>query len=433
MNKGAMGKRFIGAAAMTSVLVLGACSSGSGGSGAAEGEAASTKLKITWVGSQARHDATLKALEAYKAVKPTVAFEPSYMGVDSYYVKLASDAAGGSMPDIIQIDTVNIMDYATRNQLADLSEGIDRSKIAPNLLSAGELNGKVYGIPLGANAVTMIYNKTALDQLGIDYASGMSWEQMIALAKEVKSKAGPNTYLFEDMSVAVANGESSKYEIYQLSKGKGFLHTPDGKFNIDKETFVEFQNTFAKLRQEGLVPPADISVGHKQFDPMLDNLISGKVLMIQGFSAMISGYDGAKPGQFALAPVPSDKTSGGYLVPSQFFAASAKSKNLDEVKQFISWFVNDEKAGQALKFVRGPQVASNVLKDLEPSLDALEKSQVAIIDKVGKDANPFTSRPKGFSTWTDDYTKVSQQLAFGRITPEEAFDTLQKKYAEIVK
>jgi multiple sugar transport system substrate-binding protein len=357
------------------------------------------------------------------------------MGVDTYYVKLATDSAAANLPDIIQIDTVNIMDYATRGQLADLSSSsINRSAIDPNLSSAGELDGKVYGIPLGANAVNLIYNKVAMDQLGIDMSSKTwTWDELIQMAKDVKGKLGKDKYLFEDMSVAVANGESSKYEIYQLSQGKGFLHTPDGKFNIDKDTFVEFENKFAELRKEGLVPPADVSVGHKQFDPQLDNLVNGNVLMIQSFSAVLSGYDGAKPGQFALAPVPSAKQSGGYLVPSQFFAVSNDSKNKEEAAKFISWFVNDEQAGDALKFVRGPQVAGNVLAALSPNLNDVEKAQVNIIDTVGKDANPFTSRPKGFSAWTDEYTKVSQQIAFGRSTPEEAYDLLKKKYDEIVK
>ena len=36
---------------------------------------------------------------------------------------------------------------------------IDTSAIEPNLLGAGQLDGKTYGMPIGANTLALYYNK----------------------------------------------------------------------------------------------------------------------------------------------------------------------------------------------------------------------------------------------------------------------------------
>lgn len=88
-------------------LLAAACSGGNGGTGTSTGNSTSTKnntqaeggsadnvkLRIMWWGSQPRHEATLKALEAYTAKNPHVTFEPEYSGMDGYLDKLSTQAA----------------------------------------------------------------------------------------------------------------------------------------------------------------------------------------------------------------------------------------------------------------------------------------------------------------------------------------------------
>jgi ABC-type glycerol-3-phosphate transport system substrate-binding protein len=237
----------------------------------------------------------------------------------------------------------------------------------------------------------------------------------------------------QDLSMATGTTESDRYEIYQLAQGKGFIHTPDGKFNIDRETYLEFNRLFAELRKEGIVPPANVTAGHKQYDPQLDLFMNGTILIQREYSAAFPTFESVHPGQFAMMPVPSAKGPGGFLLPSQFFTVSSESKYLDEAKTFIDWFVNDKVAGQTLQMVRGVPVSKPVLDDLMPSLGDDAKAQIDIINRIAQNANPFTSRPKGYGTWTDEWTKVSQAVAFEKMTPEEAYDELKKKWDEIIK
>ena len=61
-------------------------------------------LKITWWGGQGRHDYTQKLLDVYTASHPNITFETMPSGWDGYFDKLATQAASGSMPDIVQMD-----------------------------------------------------------------------------------------------------------------------------------------------------------------------------------------------------------------------------------------------------------------------------------------------------------------------------------------
>ncbi|MCC3372010.1 ABC transporter substrate-binding protein [Cohnella sp. REN36] len=430
----------LGATALSLVLVITACgansndSKGSANSPSHSKAGSAVQLGITWAGSQVRHDATLAALDLYSKSNPDVTFEPTYMGFDTYFTKLATLSASRNLPDIMQIDTGNLMDYALRNQLADLSGGIDTSNMNEKLLSAGKVNGKLYGIPLGVNTITFMYNKAAFDKLGIQVPEkGFNWDEWVKIAKETKPKLEKGKYFMMDLSMATGTTESDKYEIYQLAYGKGFIHTPDGKFNIDRDTYIQFNKLFADLRNEGIVPPANVTAGHKQNDPQLDLFMNGTILVQREYAAAFPNFESVHPGQFAMTLVPSASNAGGFMLPSQFFTVSQNSKYPDEARKFIEWFVNDKEAGRALTLARGVPVSKPVLDDLSQTLDATAQMQIDIIDRVATDANSFSSRPKGYGAWTDEWTKISQAVAFDKMAPEKAYDELKKKWDEIIK
>lgn len=390
-------------------------------------------LGITWAGSQARHDATLEALDIYEQNNSGITFEPTYMGFDTYFTQLATLSAARKLPDIMQIDTGNLMDYGMRDQLSEIS-GIDTSNIDEKLLSAGVVDGKQFGIPIGVNAITFMYNKVAFDKLGVTIPEeGLSWDEWIAVAREIKPKLEPGNYVLQDLSIATGTTESDKYEIFQLAYGKGFLHTPDGQFSIDKDTYIAFNELFAELREEGIVPPADVTAGHKQYDPMLDNFLNGTVLVQRDYAAGFPAFDSVHPDQYAMTLVPHALQSGGFLLPSQFFTISKSTEHLEEAQSFIDWFVNDVTVGKVLDLVRGVPVSSIVLEELETSLSSSDLAQVEVIDKVAPEANAFSSRPKGYGAWTDEWTKISQAVGFGMMTPEEAYEELKKKWDEIIQ
>jgi multiple sugar transport system substrate-binding protein len=56
-----------------------------------------------------------------------------------------------------------------------------------NILDAGRVDGKAYGVPIGANTLALYYNKTVLKDAGIDLASVKDWNSLTAALAKAKS------------------------------------------------------------------------------------------------------------------------------------------------------------------------------------------------------------------------------------------------------
>ncbi|WP_055106021.1 ABC transporter substrate-binding protein [Paenibacillus ihumii] len=429
-------KRFqIVAVLLVCSLLLAACGGGKGDNAGAAGDtpAASNsasdkvKLRIMWWGSQPRHEATLKALELYTEKNPHVTFEPEYSGMDGYLDKLSTQAAAHNEPDIIQMDPGWISDWTSRNQLEALDSMVNLEDLTPSLLPIGQKDGKQYGVPLGSVAFGMIYDKAALEKMGVTPPqNGWTWDDFFALAEEVKPKLAKGQYFTLDYA-----GNYFMFSAYHYAKGKGTLITDDGKFNIDEETFLEWTKKFEQLRNEGLVPPADLNASDKEMDPTADLLVNGKVLFRYSFSNNYTTWDSMKEGAFDLVTMPRAEEAGGWLKPSMFLSLSPNSKHKEEAAKFIDWFINDPEAGTVLGTARGVPANTKIAESLIPNLPEGEKVGMKLIDATTPDGQTFTTGPEGWVNFIDkDFPLVRDELSFGRTTPEKAYESLKKAAQE---
>ncbi|NQX45521.1 extracellular solute-binding protein [Paenibacillus tritici] len=434
-------KRSLSVLAMTAIVgTLAACGGGGNkvnNAGAATEAPASTtaaateapstnepvKLRIMWWGSQPRHEATLAALDLYTKNNPNVTFEPEYSGMDGYLDKLSTQAAANNAPDVVQLDPGWMPDWMARQQLADLAPEVDVSKFDGKLLAGGQREGKQYAVPLGSVAFGMVYDKAAMDKLGIaNPANGWTWDEFFALAKESKAKLPKGQYFTLDYA-----GNYFMYSAYQYAKGKGQVITDDGHFNVDEASYLEWTKKFEELRKEGLVPPADVNASDKENDPQMDLLAAGKVLFRYSFSNNLGTWDSIKPGAYALVTMPRAEEAGGWLKPSMYMAVSKNSKHAEEAKKFINWFVNDPEAAQITKTFRGLPANKENAALLEANMSDLDKVGLELLRATEPDGQTWSAGAGGWTNFVDkDWVLVRDQLSFGKSTPEEAFKQLKE-------
>ncbi|MCM2675359.1 extracellular solute-binding protein [Alkalicoccobacillus plakortidis] len=104
---------FLSASVLTASLALAACSGGATdtGGGSSDGENGSdeqVKLRMSWWGSQERHDMTFKIIEMYEKENPNVKIEPEFTGWDGYFERMAAQAAGTTFQISCNKTLVNI-------------------------------------------------------------------------------------------------------------------------------------------------------------------------------------------------------------------------------------------------------------------------------------------------------------------------------------
>jgi len=382
------------------------------------------KLRIYWWGAQNRHDATQKAMDMYTKLHPNVTFEPEFSGWDGYWDKLASMTAAGNMPDIVQMDSYYLADYADKNQLADLGS-LNMADVEPALLDTGKYKDKLYAIPLGNNALGFVYNKKLMVESGIELPqNGWTWEDVKRIGQEAKAKLGEDVYFTQDFTWQYMN-----YEAYQLSRGKGHPITTDGIFNFDQQTFLDYMNMYENFRKEGLAPPPDVSLAHKDFDPKFDLMANGTALSRFIYAVQIPSLESLAPDTYELVSHPKEEQNGAWLKPSMFWSASAKSKHLEEAKAFIDWFVNDVQANEVLMAGgRGAPSSTKVVEALDAHFTPIDKKANDLINLVAQDPAPFNPGAPGWASFRDkDFKDIGEQIMFGELTPEKAWDLLVSK------
>lgn len=92
----------------------------------------------------------------------------------------------GNAPDLLQVDNPVVSTLASSGMLTTTKTiGIDTSKDKKNQLDAGVVNGKTYGVPIGANTLALFYNKDVLSKAGVDPKSITDWASLTAALKKV--------------------------------------------------------------------------------------------------------------------------------------------------------------------------------------------------------------------------------------------------------
>lgn len=94
--------------------------------------------------------------------------------------------AASNLPDVALVDNPKVSTLADAGLLTTTKQnGFDVSSISKNILSAGEIDGKYYGVPTGANTLGLYYNPTVLAAAGVDIASVKDWASLTDALKKV--------------------------------------------------------------------------------------------------------------------------------------------------------------------------------------------------------------------------------------------------------
>ena len=198
-------KKLVLTAILAMSLVFSGCAANSGGNAKPDqtektsqgGDEEQIELRMTWWGSQTRHDLTTKVLELFESKHPNIKIKPEYSGWDGYFDKLSTQVAGANAPDLIQMDYAFLTDYANRGALLELdpytaSGELNKEHIDPSMIKAGSINDKLYAIALGVNAPGVAYSSAIFKELGIeDPKADWTWQDFSDIADKIaKAKGG---------------------------------------------------------------------------------------------------------------------------------------------------------------------------------------------------------------------------------------------------
>lgn len=410
------GPRTTGPRAIAVALALCAGLTGCGASdGSGDGQVV---LRYAWWGNPDRAARTEAALELFEERHPEITVQTSFSGYDAYVQKLATQAAGGDAPDVMQLDYRQIDQYASGGVLLDLGEQrdvLDTAEIDPELLETGVVDGVQVAIPQGRGTETVIYDAAQWRAAGVpEPHDGWTWEEwadrMRALARET-GKPG---------SVDPGQSEDA-FEVWLHGRGKT-LYTPDGDLGFTVADLTRFWTFTDELRREGAVSPATETT---QLDGSVENTPLGRGTAIADFNwdAPAIGYQEIVGEGLTLGPMPTgeDGTVGQYFKPAMFLGAADSSAHPREAALLIDFLMNDREAAEILGATRSMPVHETNRAEVVPGLEGFDRTIAEYHDSVESElADPPQAPPAGDAALQATFQRDYDQVAFGRLSPREA-------------
>ncbi len=387
------------------------------------------KLTVAWWGNQVRNDRTQEILNMYSAANPNVTFDSQPATFADYFTKISTAVASQTVPDVLQMNYSSYIEqYVDSGALLDLtpyveSGALDVSTIDQSILDSGSVDGKLYCVCAGVNVPSLIYNKTLLDELGIEIKDQMTIEEFEAVCKEVYEKSGVKT------DFAYGNAESM---LTYIMRGEGIEDIYAGdKFSVEDE------NAFApyfKIYQDGLEQGWMIDAG--VYAELTLNSVEQCPLVYYSspdtqswcacyWSNQLTAMKDAAPDgvelDFTTWPA-ADPDKADYLHPSMYFSCGANTAYPDEAVAVLNYIINDIDANNVLLAERGIPAPTAVAEAISPNLTEENQKEITLInDVVTPHSSTITApAPSKASEVHALANELTEQVLYGQMTAEEA-------------
>lgn len=384
------------------------------------------ELVMAWWGNQVRNERTQAILDLYAEKNPGVTFDGQFSEWNDYWNKLATGAAGHSLPDIVQMDYKYLNQYVSNDLLVDLTPYIesgvlDVSNCNEGVLNAGKVGDGIYAICNGINAPGLLYNKTITDEAGVTVKDNMTFEEFKDICRQVYEKTGYKTnicYYQEDI-----------FCIYML-RAKDIVMYGDKQLGGTAEDYISYLKIYEDGIKEGwMVDPsvfAERTIGNVEQDPLVygSSPETRSWCCFQYTNQLTAMRNAAPEGteiNVTTWPSPDPKKSD-YLKPSQFFSVTKDSANPEEAAKVIDFITNSVECNEILAGERGIPISSVVSEAISKDMDDTNKEIVAFINNVvspnSSTINPPS--PDNASEVCSLLNKMEEKVCYGQLTAEEA-------------
>lgn len=282
-----------------------------------------------------------------------------------YWDLLRTNAAAGSMPDVLNMSQAFVDFYFENDALLNLQPYFDAAGIDPTLWSPGyvgpyTVDGDAYAAPVNWDTIALLYNKELFDQAGVDYPTDdWTWTDFRAAAEAIAA-------LGDDIYGAATYAElQAGFGSFISSTDTSPGVTADGaECTLTSEGSLRALNFLAEMYYDGLQPSIS-TLGGSSADDSFNLFASGQVGMVTAGSWKLPQAIEELTFDWDIARLPADPETG--IRRSQTHAvgymASSRTENPDLAANLIIFLASDE--GQRFFAEAGGVAPANPNPDLQ--------------------------------------------------------------------
>lgn len=281
---------------------------------------------------------------------------------------------GGQMPDLISYSLGGLGDMKTLRLLGDLTPLIQKHRFDLGRLVPGVVDtvksysdkGEFLLMPFELNNNAIFYNKNIFDKFGVPYPKdGMTWEEMLDVAKKVTRKDGGVQYLgFQYNALNV---------VYKDQLAQGFVDPKTNKAAINTDSWkrwLDVMTSFYKID------------GNAQAGDEKANFLKHQTVAMRTGPNYITDLPEAIAAGLNVDFVSLPKFSGMSATSSQmnapFYVIPPSSPHKDTTFQVIAYLMSDEVQTIMARLGRIPIInQESVKKEYAKDLKGMEGKNLA--------------------------------------------------------
>jgi len=403
------------------------------------------ELRFAWWGGDERHKATFELIDAFQKANPGVTIKGEPAGYVGYLERLTTQYAGRSEPDIMQMDWAWLWIFSKKGDgFYDLNQAKSVLKLDAfnkSDLDLMTINGKINALPQGLTTNLFIYNSDTWKKAGVPYPT--TWDEMISAGDALRAKLGDKYYPL------VASRIDWVYmsHVWATQKfGTTFISAKEPKINYTREQIAEWMSMIKTMVEKkvavGLPQFVSIAGATEKQPQEISQWVNGEWAGNMTWNSIIPLRASTLPkklDQIDIGPtvmMPGAKTSGAISRPSFIYSVSKNSKNPEIAAKFLNFMLTTPEGARIIKMSRGvpattAQFQTLVSEGLVP--ETMAKAMDQISDMHAKKLIPPASPWLEHSKILDPLMQTVEEVAYGKITPEQAADKLLTVVGDALK
>lgn len=335
-------------------------------------------------------------IDQYEKDNPNVTIKWTDLPYESIQQKLVTATAGGTSPDVVNLNTQFTLTLAGKGALVDLEKEAteeQRSVYIKSLYDSTRIGDSAYAFPWYASPNIMFYNKDLFEKAGIKDIP-TEYQKAFDDAKTMKEKTG--AYLYNPP------------EFFNLLFEEGIPVLNDDKtaaaFNT--EDTVKLLGNFKTMTDQDILPKTNWG----QWDQELKLFETEKLAIVSSSGSSLSRIKDEAPDVYNKIGVTKPLTGSKGISRNALMdlVVPSKSKNHQEAIKFAAWLTNDE---NQLAFCKQTAIFPSTTKASQDSYftsdtTSLEGQARNISAQVGQTSEDYSIGVEGQSDIQDAINKA---------------------------
>lgn len=365
-------------------------------------------------------------IQVFEESHPNITVEVQTAPFDEYFTKLQTLIAGGTPPDVFELNYENFVSFASRGVLRDLGplaeadEDYNADIFYPRAYEAFNQNGMQLGLPETFSTVILYYNQDLFDEAGVEYPQAdWTWSDAAAAAEQLTDSEADVYGLYSPIQF---------WEFYKKAAQNNcrFFNEDKTEVTINEPECVEALETMVSFMDQGVMP-TDAEMGGMSDGDMF---AAGQLAMDVTGIWMFSAFEEA-PFTWDIVVEP-----GMEQKATHFFAngvsAFAATEHPQEAWEWIKFFTSSPEVAQMrvesgweLPALKNPEYFESYLEQSPP------ENRQAVFDSLEYAITPPVIEQQ--NEMTDIVNNLLEQVKLGQLTPQEALDQADTQLQELIE